>query len=1165
MLEKHTINPISSPLSQSVLIEASAGTGKTYTISTLVLRFLLGIHTNGVFYALDQLLIVTFTKAATEELKQRIYDRIIAMRSALERGTNDTNLIALIEALTLSKREALNKLIQAERTINEASIFTIHAFCQHLLFQNPIESHLSFRPQIEESLEGIRLKAVQQFWRQECYYFSPALAEIALNVYQSPEALSGMLRPYLDDSYSTPYKFYTRDSLEAMCNDLSKKAIEIKSLWQQHRVVILRDQLNEENREKIYSKHSKKIESALFEIESWCMTPSTVIPESISAFSQIEINSQIKASMLKKEAFSIEHPFFEWIDLFLTEAPSKTLQEALLYFAKGKIDPILSKLKKEDSILGYNDFISYAYERVHDSSSPLIHHFRMQYKVALIDEFQDTDDRQFSIFKKLFLESDSHTLLMIGDPKQSIYKFRGADINTYLSAKKEANYLYTLDTNYRSSYEVVSGINHFFSINDTPFYHQDIPFLPVKTPDHAKTQFIEIDHKVSSGVQLMHLAEKTSNGRYLPCVAQFIAEKILNLIEKGTIHDQGISRSITTNDITILVRKATDAKVIQEALSAHKIPSAYLAEKENIFTTQVAKALLKFLKSLLSPQDHGLMRQVFAGVLYQLSLEELNTLLTDPDQYELRLLERNHLVKLWERRGVLPMLHYFWHQDNRFRTLKMGENGERIVTDLQHLAEVLHHESVNHPTQEGLVQWFEKQYQNALNDEGMGKETTLRLESEMNVVKLMTIHASKGLEFPIVFVPSILIDRTPELNMANVKNDTQGEMQFVINPPETFIENDALEEKSENSRLYYVAMTRAKYQCYLGVIQEITHAKGVPSLNYLLNQKMDKEALSSLPFIEYNDISLTNHEGSLTHKTSEDAQFFVAVANPRHRIPWRLTSFSHLSRMTHSIEKFEPIISDENNVAAELKKGDEVIVPSQFTFPKGAAVGTFIHALFEELSPNALRDPVQIKEKLNHAYLSENVMEAIDQWSEVLADWMAKLLETALSPQFTFEDALSNHLQHELEFVFPIHEAISCDTLNSILSQYRAEPSHLQFDDLQGMLKGFIDLTFEWEGKFYIIDYKTNYLGDQFEDYHQDQLKIAMESSYYDLQYLIYTVALSRFLKFRRPSFNYERDFGGVYYLFIRGMQPSNTTGIYYNKPSAQLIDTLDQFFRGGH
>ena len=1075
-----TISPIHSILTGKTLIEASAGTGKTYTITSLVIRYLLGINLPEPL-KLSDILIVTFTKAATAELRIRIYDRILEVQHAFKTENSDDefiqNILTLIPKNEYIKARAI--LNEAERLMSDANIFTIHSFCQRFLSQNPLDSQLPLDARLETSNYELQTETAKQFWREVCYYFSDRLAPIAYPIYNNPTYVQSKIAPFLS----------VAESLNA--------------------------------------------------------------PQSIEELEIAIFNCQGEDGDLDQNQ----------------------IQAIFWAFATQQCHRIFSVLKQKNNLLFFDDLINETEKLITNATPEQLEKIRDRYKIAMIDEFQDTDNIQYKIFSLLFGHAEDRALLMIGDPKQSIYKFRGADINTYLNAKHSAEHQYSLGTNYRSSEAVVKGVNELFEQNANPFLAEDIPFQPVATPEKAALNYLTVNHVQQKGIGIAYLEGDNNKGSFQKASAEYIAQRIQQLLVQGKIHQNGEARAIEHQDITILVRGKGDADALLRSLRDAELPAVYLSDKSKVFKSKAAGLLHLFLTSLLDSRNQELMKQTFASLLYQLSLNELSHLLEDHQQYEDFLIEREQCLNDWDKVGIIPMMDQFLHRHHRIHRFRNHAEFDRIMTDLRHLCELLQAQSLLAPTKEALLEWFTQQINSPDDsvDELSGSSNSLRLESEMNVITIMTIHGSKGLEFPITFIPSNFeakVDKPPF-----IVEQENGQKTLDYNKNDEQESLSLSNEQAENARLLYVALTRAKYYCEFALsenfLDRTTNVNDKVIFSTLFNtEKNEPFSLERLQKLQHVQILPMNAQAQVDYnaKPACNDHLSAATFNGKINRAWNISSFTQLTKdAPHSY--FVQENQDESNIEEVIVESTSEPTPSIFTFPKGAHTGTFMHELFERHKPQDLLNKEYLTNILSRTFFSEEVSNNLDIWVDVVLNWLSDIFKNELLPNLTFADSLQTNALHELEFLFPVKQPFTAQKFNQYLQNYRHSETlpQLNFFTLQGMMKGFIDLIFVHNGKFYIADYKTNYLGDLPEDYNETNVHQAMLDAYYDVQYLIYSVALMRYLKFRMPNFNYDEHFGGIFYLFVRGMSHSGNHGIYFRKPKEEDIVALDQLMGAYH
>jgi exodeoxyribonuclease V beta subunit len=1199
------------PLHGARLIEASAGTGKTYTISTLVLRLLLGHGGDGAFYeplAIDKILVVTFTEAATAELRGRIRARIHEARLAFLGGESADPVLALLLKASTDPASDAKRLLAAEQNMDQAAVFTIHGFCQRMLKQHAFESGLPFESEFLTSEYALKLNAVEDCWRERFYPMARQLVARVMTFWPDPATLLGQLNGILAQPELTLKGIPTDIDVEGWFNQRCAKIDAFKQGWQQQasEVITLLEKTKLNGR--VYK--SNTLPKWFDEVGQFCLAPTgdETLSKNLYRFGQQELIEQTKSG-----EESPHHPLFEQIDELLGDPLSfKALLQAELL---ERIRCRFTALKQQTQQLSFDDLLSHLADALGKANGEhLAAGIIEQYPVAMIDEFQDTDPQQYRIFSRLYLNraelaQKRLALLLIGDPKQAIYGFRGADIFTYITARREVSDHYTLPINWRSTGAMIAATNQLFEWHDNPFIYRDaIGFEPVRpAPKHQQTQGLVMDGKPVPALQLV-LADNDqdliSTADYRQMQARQCARQIQRLLEGGRdgtatlggeLNDLGDApaQPVQAGNIAVLVRTRREGDLIARCLAEQNIACVSLSNRASVFDTPEAYQLYLQLVAVMQPTRERNLRAALAAPLMNNSLSYLDQLTDDERLWQTCVDEYQAYQQLWRRQGVLPML-YQWLAQRDVATRLLGHHdGERVLTNVLHLGELLQQQSVALDGEAALVRWFAQQL---LVNDGDSSEQQLRLESDANLVQIVTIHKSKGLEYGVVFVPFALSYR--EARDA-LYHEHDGALTLALGDDEPALTQAKQERLAEDLRLLYVAVTRAVYVCYLGVGAVCTRVSKSgksevhnSALGFLLQRaepgdKAKLEAaidgLSDHPAIGSMrcDVQpLQPFEPPQAPETPLSCRPFTTAINRN----WWLTSYSALSRPA-SGHGFDASMDLAWLDRAEL----DPHMPAEtlwdrFHFPRGAEAGTLLHALFETLDFAAEPSEVEsaIEAMLAHAGYDPN-------WLAVVVALRESVLSTPLQDQVDgggqpYTLAMIPAVQRlvEMEFVLPLAR-LDAARLNALLNRYdplSRKARALDFSQIQGMLKGFIDLVYQYEGRYYVLDYKSNHLGDSMGDYNRAAMAHAMTEHRYDFQYQLYALALHRFLSQRLPEYDYETHFGGVYYLFIRGMPSgpddasrlcadeamsgsAQAPGVYFSRPEFELIEGLDKLFNG--
>ncbi|MCH9412347.1 exodeoxyribonuclease V subunit beta [Klebsiella pneumoniae] len=1165
-----SLDPLRLPLIGERLIEASAGTGKTFTIAALYLRLLLGLGGEAAYpraISVEELLVVTFTEAATEELRGRIRSNIHELRIACLRGESDNPLYSALLAEIADKDDAAKTLLLAERQMDEAAVFTIHGFCQRMLSLNAFESGMLFEQQLIEDESRLRYQACADFWRRHCYPLTRDIAAVIHDVWKGP-----------------------RDLLKSLDRWLQGEAPQLKSppapnetLAERHQQIIARiDSLKQQWREQVGEIEGVLENSGLDrrkfnrgnqgkwmeKVNAWAQeeTLSYQLPDALEKFAQSFLLERTKAG-----GEPPVHPLFSAVESLL--ASSLTLTDLVLARAMVEIRDAVAREKRRRGELGFDDMLSRLDEALRgDSGETLASAIRQRFPVAMIDEFQDTDPQQYRIFRRIWRRQPETALLLIGDPKQAIYAFRGADIFTYMKARGDVAAHYTLDTNWRSSPGMVGSVNRLFSLSDNPFMFHEIPFLPVKAAAKNKGLCFTVD---AADVPAMNVwlmpGDTVGSGDYQTFMAQLCATQIRDWLSAGQrgralLWRGETSRPVQASDITVLVRNRLEAAQVREALQTLGIPSVYLSNRDSVFETLEAQELLWLLQAVLAPERENTLRSALATSMFGLTALDIENLNQDEQAWDALVEEFSEYRQIWRQRGVMPMLRALMTARHIAENLLATRGGERRLTDILHISELLQEAASQLESEHALVRWLA---QHIAEPDSNAASQQMRLESDKHLVQIVTIHKSKGLEYPLVWLPFIARFRKQDQAFYHDRETFAAVLD--LGQDEASLELAEAERLAEDLRLLYVALTRAVWHCSLGVAPLSSRKSGnsdfhLSALGRLLQagEAMDAAGLAArLADFCHGDIALQiPGELDITPWQAPAATIpRLSARELQRRIAddWRVTSYSGLQQ--HGFSGGQDLLPRLDVDAAGV---GEVVEEPQLTphqFPRGAAPGTFLHSLFEELD---FTQPVP------EGWMAEKLqLSGFDaQWAPVLTDWLGGVLKTRLpGPDIALNQLAARDKQVEMAFYLPIAQLLTAERLDALIRQYdplSADTPPLDFRQVRGMLKGFIDLVFRHEGRYYLLDYKSNWLGEDREAYTRPAMEQAMRAHRYDLQYQLYSLALHRYLRHRLADYDYDRHFGGVIYLFLRGMDgQEGGQGIFTTRPVRPLIDGLDQLFAG--
>lgn len=1214
------LNPLDLPLHGSRLIEASAGTGKTFTIALLYVRLVLG-HGGGAAFkeALTppKILVVTFTDAATQELRDRIRARLNEAARCFQaaESSRDPLLVKLRDEYPADQWPTCARRLQlASEWMDEAAVSTIHGWCYRMLREHAFDSGSLFTQTLETDQRELLDEVVRDYWRRQFYSVSPEFAKVVTDCFKSPVELHEALTPLLSRtdaefrqegvSITAPAKL---DALLQVTADWNAKyaALEApaRAAWAKDNVALeamLHEARTSLNGNSYPAKSREALDGMLLNIAAWS--------QGGEACDHVFKCGQTRFK-LKKGGSIPRHPAFEAIDALADhKATKQDIGAQLLLHALREVQSAFEEEKLRRAQIGFDDLLNRLGRALQGPSGPrLAQTIRQQYPVALIDEFQDTDPVQYGIFDKIYRIGENLSdcgLFMIGDPKQAIYSFRGADIYTYLKAREATQGRhYTLGTNYRSTQAMVDAANHCFSFAEArpraafrfaKDGHNPVPFKDVGAKGRSDT--LEIEGETQKALTLWQLQTDgvINNATYLREASEVCASAIQTWLDRSAPKPSGLRNSdgqfteLKPADIAILVRSRKEAEAIRKALARRKLASVYLSDRDSVFESEEAKDLLCILRACAQPTSDRLLRAALATHSVGISWQDLEQLNQNELYWDTHVQWFRDFRVLWQQQGVLPMLRRLFATFKVPARLLVEEQGERRLTNLLHLTEWLQRSAAELDGEHALIRHLAEQI------EEQSEEEILRLESDSDLIKVVTVHKSKGLEYPLVMLPfacsARAVDgRSKAPPMFHEQQDEQYSLVLELAKGEPAKPAQKLaddERMGEEMRLLYVALTRARYATWICVAPKVAktgeksldlHKSG---LGYLLagENKVAPEQLAEV--VEAlakgcDDITVCQAPAQTEDVHVTPARPTVSEAlRPLHSLAanWWIASYSALAiaddraRMgAESPVAPEPATALEANLQEQDDEQNPPAGVGIHAFPRGAGPGTFLHGLFEWAGDEGFGNAASDEQALHDAVARRCNLRGWERWIDPLSAWLSHYLTAPLcfnGTQCTLA-ALGTY-QVEMEFWFSSRN-VNVERLDALVREHTLGGTPrpmLAPNQLNGMFKGFIDLTFEHEGRYYVADYKSNWLGSTDSAYAAEAMAETMLDKRYDLQLCLYMLALHRQLKLRLPGYDYEQHMGGALYLFIRGHQ-APTHGLHFERPPRQLIEQLDQLFMG--
>lgn len=1355
-------------LNSSSMIEASAGTGKTFTISNLVVRLLLeglknGKGENATPLDIEDILVVTFTNAAASDLRARILEKIHTCRvlfEAIGKGQktvdsldeNDPlkDIVELYLKDKLKVKDSLENnnavdiniqqkqailysrlLIRAERSIDKASISTIHSFCNKALNQiYSFEAGRAFNVELTNDVEEEKREAAFSVWRDLFYKDSDFNKDLLLELLDKDSPLSfkktvanlDRVRLINDAKgyFGFSLKSYYQSSEKLQKTPIARlkyllDAVEkdIASINEEHAQDI---QIVEKYKDEVFAANGGP--GSLYELAKGEPKKNPIksdvksILKSLLAniasgkFNSFNFGQEIKKNVKKsydfKDFYNEDSNFVSGIkdyafarlaeiDEFEKAASSVIItalgMQANVDLIKKELEYLVSvmMIKKIDALCERDNLISnnevlrqlaVALTKEKDRRDVLASLLRKRYPIAMIDEFQDTDPVQFTVFSKLYLNQDAvnsnaHCYL-IGDPKQSIYKFRGSDINSYNEAKSQIEEIggcvYTLETNYRSNANVVKAVNGIFAqvkegcdsnYVTKPFDYNDsyskktpsnIKFEPViASPNSEKSSFYfdipiednlvasdenlsdtsENNTSVCNFVRKIEFNDKTKAEVLMQAISKSVALEVKRCLLYGKINSKGNVRAVKPSDIAILVSNKNENKAIQDALKELSIQSVYFSDDESVLSSSSqsksysnssddtkkasveAENIIYLMEAICNSTNASKVYRLLGSSLLSLTREEFIQK-TDSFEFDDEISLLRECGNKWESYGFITAFLYYLNKHDLLKTMLNAENGERALSNYFQIAEII--QSINSKVIGSNAQllWFKDLVLNG-NSDLSDDVTKKHLESEQSLVKIYTIHKSKGLQYPIVFSPFLF--GTTNYDKDGIYYDPHDRhVSLSLNPSElvngtAISELEKVASLQEKVRLLYVDLTRAQLAnfVFLPIYNDEKKTNAVSALRSITIPK-EGELLKALDSEElftnlnkFDNESDPDNEKLIAAKVKVESQCSEKIDEPSSLDKgsvdnsFTVTSYSAITSGAHNdmfasdIDEKE-IEPDANDLEEDISNEERNLI--NFTFSRGSAAGSFLHKLLEiVLSRNDVNkeDQDSIYQFVNSQLKYDYYHLISNQGNEkicALASWLNNILNANLLPESSKNDHLKlsdltpDNCARELDYYLPCKD-FKVKVLNKLCHEFYAKVvkdnnlSHipdlpdLKKSNFKGFMKGSLDLvakfTTKQGDKFFMIDYKSNYLGDSFGDYTQDSILKSIFEARYDVQILFYSLALYRFLKCTLHDFLYEKDFGGVMYLYLRGMNSNNTVspGQFYVRPSEELIKRLSDLFDG--
>jgi exodeoxyribonuclease V beta subunit len=1134
------------------LVEASAGTGKTFAIAHLFLRLLLEPEGRAELEPRD-LLVVTYTKAAAAELRARIRRRLREALAALRGADPADEVLGAFVARRRCAGQAetdAGHLERCLRGLDQAAICTIHAFCQRALADAAFRSAADFDVELLEDARPLLREIARDFWVSRLAE-APAVFVDFLHEHDEhklgPERLARLAERIAAQPLAEIVPEYTEERPPEVPAEWHAALAALARLWpaarEQVRELLLAPGVMNRG---IFK--PEKVDAWLAQLDAALGSPRPGISwrTELERLSDAYVRAKTTTGAVKPE-----HPLFAAcsrlveIERALERALAASARSLLLEFAAGLRGELARRLRAR-GLQGFDDLLLGLQRALRaEGGDALAAELAQRHVAALIDESQDTDPVQYEIFRRVWHDARA-PLFLIGDPKQAIYSFRGADVHAYLAAREAAESRLGLDVSRRSDPSLLRALNTLFGEGPAdPFGLEGGAYRPLEPRTGAR------DELAAPAFEVL-LAQAPDQ------VAAGVAAEITALLADPPRLG---SERLRASDVAVLCRTNEQAREVRDALHQRGV-SAVLQGDASVFQSDAAEDVERIARALAHPGDARRLRAALATPLLGVDAPALDAMLAGApawDEWQDRVRDAHDT---WRELGFSVALRGLLDASRGSGRLLAELGGERRLTDALQLGELMHlAERKLHLGPLGAVRWLsaERSGAPARGAADWIEDAQIRLESDGDAVRLTTVHRSKGLEYGVVYVPFAW--KSDELRPEEKRfvrfHRGAGRIAFDLGSPDAErAAHRALAERearSEAMRLLYVALTRARHGCRV-VYAEARGAEAT-ALGRLLGAVQGEPLGDRL-----------RRWSSFGARPLAAAQPLVrvAAAEPAPVLPARaLRRPPGVARRTSS---YTGLVRRARAESAGRDHDADVAAGEGEALARGISVGLALHEVLEHLDfPGA--EPRGVGRAVERA----SALHGVDPGAAAaLVRVVLGVIDTPLSPDGTLRlrDVARAERASELEFLLPVGDARAEATRLTPgrladafarhaapqLREYAGRLRELDFTPLVGHLRGYVDLVFRHSGRWYLVDYKSNAL----DDYGPDRLRAAMFEHHYVLQYHLYALALHRWLERRVAGYAYERDFGGVHYLFARGMSPRRPgSGVWFDRPPLALIDAL--------
>ena len=1199
-------------------IEASAGTGKTFTLSSLMVRIFLGE------YLPNQVIATTFTRAAAAELKGRIRSRLVETLRFFETCQSLTQA-ELQQKITQESDPLYQKVLQdyaprvdyaRERLklvidqLDELFVGTLDSFSQKLLREFAFESGKIERAEITDDAQQYTRQLIHDVLREWIQQQPQNILDYLLlnKKLKSQDAYVGVVENSLNFA-SAHFQ-----AVDAPKVDLAGFSTQLEHLLAQDWSLLssLADYYAADGVHfKVLAKKWRddgKLEQLL----------TLKLPELLTALTQqgvYALFAPLYADTLKnltdlvtKKALNKcpedvlqgfqQHPLIVVLAHFIQGLEQltfdlDTLDSYLQFYLASEVKKRLPQVLQQKGETTFAQQIRTLAEALQDTQGRRFARFvQARYPLILVDEFQDTNQDQDNMLARIWRDAQHYAqgcMIMVGDPKQAIYGFRGGDMLTYNKARADVlakqGRLYSLKYNHRSVAELVTVVDALFQ-RQTEF-GEEVQYTAVEAGSRPHPALVDAQGQNHQPLRWLMLQDK--NDEFIQ-----VAWKIRDLLNQGIQQQLYLAeatghRAVDENDIAILSKSHDGLDKVQYELERLGI-RVNRPSKRSVFDSVIAKDVAAILTAIMHPYDEGKVKRALLTRMLNFQLSQLIQLEQQPAGLSQFIEDFDYIREMWFNTGFLPAWQYALNVFKAWSNVvaSQSRDNERCVVNLRHLTELLSQHSEHFQGPQALYHWYLKQIQSPSEREW---ELERKLSNEAGV-QLMTIHQSKGLEFKIVFLLGAdkkFSEMNKTLNFSTqalahpLTGQTELQRVIAINDKhlldEVAIQQHNARAEAEQHRLWYVALTRASHRVY-AMLQD--HAgKSTTGLAFWRGQA---EQVFQHPYSGDEAVLSACPSALKPQQQSQIPELFATEFPTQRFYPRGKTSFSALAQHLTRQQVLDALAQQREvtqSAADEFHLDVEPIIEAveisqpipwiQRQFPMGTLAGNFLHEIFEHIDFQQQQDwKTEIRRRFKNDYPSlwqnlcdkyQQEFQSVDEEQLLtwMQEWLAQVVSTPLHQQFCLKHLSAE--AHLAEFPFYLslsNHVLAIKRIQDLFAEYGIVMPELNAANSARYLTGSIDLVYFDGERYHIADYKSNFLGADVQDYHPTQIQDSMSHASYWLQAGLYLVALHRYLQVQLEGYAIEQHLGGASYLYLRGMQGVAGLGVNTWCPEAEFILRLD-------